>query len=93
MLGCFLGVFFAGGGWEQWSVGSGQWSVKAAVFSWANFEKCTFYMNRSWALGLGGEEQWLVVGGQWSVAAVGIFLLNGIANLHEFHFGSLVLGL
>jgi hypothetical protein len=28
----FSGGVFAGGGWDQWSVVGGQWSVEAAIF-------------------------------------------------------------
>jgi hypothetical protein len=41
-------------GGEQWSVASGQ--LKRQFFSWANFEKCTFFEIRMFRFG------WLLVG-------------------------------
>jgi hypothetical protein len=39
----FLGGVFAGGGWEQWSVASGQWPVATGGIFWvSNFHFSTF---------------------------------------------------
>jgi hypothetical protein len=68
----FLGGIFAGGGCEQWSVAGGQ--LKRQVFSWANFEKCTFFWIRMFRIG------WLLVGFLLILGKLGVegkdFLLN-----------------
>jgi hypothetical protein len=63
-----------------WPVVSGQ--LKRQFFSWANFENCTFFWIRMFRFG------WLLVGffvdaGESRGAGKG-FLLNRIANLHDF---------
>jgi hypothetical protein len=41
----FLGVFFAGGGWEQWEVVGGQWSVEAAIYFVGKFRKMHVFLD------------------------------------------------
>jgi hypothetical protein len=56
--------------------------LKRQIFSWANFEKCTFFWIRMFRIG------WLLVGFLLILGKLGVkgkdFLLNGIENLHVF---------
>jgi hypothetical protein len=86
----FLGVVFAGGGWEQWLVVGGQWSVETADFFVGKFRKMHvfwYWMFRIAPLLVG----FLLILGELGVKGKD-FLLNGIENLHEFHFGSWIFG-
>jgi hypothetical protein len=87
MLWCFLGVFFAGGGWKQWSVVGGQWSVEAADFFRGQISKNARFIGFGCSVLDGCWWGFLLMLGKLGVEGKD-FLLNGFENFHVFWVGA-----